>query len=264
MPVMSINVTNKKILNKSPIEVVHWPVSNVLAMQTTRVNPFFNPTYEQPTAYQSFNLGLHVGDDIRAVESNRKQLQSLFSQEKKIQWLEQVHGNEVLEITQASDIAIVADAAITRSKNVVLAIMTADCLPVLLSNKSGSVIAAIHGGWRPLSANIVKKTVEKMSTQSCELYAWLGPCISAHAFEVGEDVRQSFVGQHQHFLSAFRKQPNNKYLANLPLIAILQLKQLGIKHINHLPECTFSKTKKYYSYRRQQTTGRMATLISIT
>jgi YfiH family protein len=256
----------------SAIEFVQWPVQvkgkekhfeeKVLAIQTTRIAP--NDTLvDLNSPYQGFNLGLHVGDSETEVKLNRQYLQRLLPEKVEIQWFEQVHGSEVADVLNVSETAIVADAAITRSRNVALAIMTADCLPILLVSKSGDEIAAIHGGWRPLAADVITKTINKMKTPNSDVFAWLGPCISKDAFEVGSEVKAAFVEQSNVFIDAFIKNANGKYLADLQKIARLQLEKLGITHISILPECTLSKPNKYYSYRKNAITGRMASLICI-
>lgn len=266
----SIRSPNGKITN-SAIELVQWPEHSsidekdidekILAIQTTRVAPN-NFSGDQTPPYQGFNLALHVGDCAQQVENNRNYLQVLLPQKAKIQWLEQVHGNEVVEISQVSKQTIIADAAVTSEKNICLAIMTADCLPILLVSKSGDEIAAIHGGWRPLAANIIANTLDKMKTSAADIYAWLGPCISKKAFEVGTEVKVAFVQENDYFNAAFVAKTNGKYLADLHKIARLQLESLGINHTSYLPECTYSNDK-YYSYRKNSITGRMVTLICI-
>ena len=233
----------------------------MLALQTTRKSP--NDIVQQNSAYKHFNLGLHVGDCVNKVDKNRKKLQSLFPSNTRVQWLEQVHGNSVVEILQVTQSTITADAMITREKRTALAIMTADCLPILLASKQGDEIAAIHGGWRPLSTNIIANTVNKMQTAPSEIIAWLGPCISKEAFEVGSEVKRAFVEQGGAFTQAFCKQANGKYLANLHEIARLQLTALGIRKISSLSECTYSQPEKYYSYRKNAITGRMASVITL-
>ena len=175
-------------------------------------------TEEVTSTFGGFNLGLHVDDNAERVTDNRNVLnhfisQQLFEQAEKIraeqieqvdiQWLEQVHGNEVVTITRVDEQAIVADASITRQKNIALAIMTADCLPILLSHEAGTEIAAIHGGWRPLAGNIVAKTIAKMHSKPSEIVAWLGPCIGKNSFEVGEEVKQTFTQLGEEFTDAF-------------------------------------------------------------
>lgn len=271
----SIKSHHCKITN-SAIEFVQWPehssinssINNenidekILAIQTTRVTPN-DLSGDKTSPYQGFNLGLHVGDCAQQVENNRNTLQESLPKNTKIQWLEQVHGNEVVEISHVSKQTIIADAAVTSEKNICLAIMTADCLPILLVSKSGDEIAAIHGGWRPLVANIISNTLDKMKTPAAEIFAWLGPCISKSAFEVGSEVKASFVQESDCFNSAFTAKTNGKYLADLHKIAKLQLENLGINQISTLPECTYSNSNKYYSYRKNAITGRMASLICL-
>jgi len=278
-------------LTNSAFELVNWSSlpsctalpsaspsvgDNVFALQTTRLPaPYILPVENEKSAedkspFDSFNLGLHVGDVAGKVTGNRNQLTKYISQQfaiqqptepLKIQWLEQVHGNHVTEVTTVSSHAITADASITRQKNIALAVMTADCLPILLSHKQGKEIAAIHGGWRPLAANIIKETIEKMHSKPTELVAWLGPCIGNESFEVGIEVKEAFTQQDKVFTGAFVKQKSGKYLADLHKIAQIQLQSLGVRYITTLDECTYQRTDKYYSYRKEQVTGRMASLI---
>lgn len=259
----------------SAIEFAQWPEhpeiektaldDKVMAIQTTRISPNDDSSElsQKNSAYKDFNLGLHVGDCVNQVEHNRQSLQKLFPSQTKIQWLEQVHGNVVADILNVTNETIIADAMVTCEKNIALAIMTADCLPILLVSKQGDEIAAIHGGWRPLAANIIANTVNKMVTATDDILVWLGPCIGKDAFEVGNEVQEAFVAYGNEFTQAFHKQANGKYLANLHQIAILQLNKLGIDKISILSECTYFESKKYYSYRKNSTTGRMATVISL-
>jgi YfiH family protein len=241
--------------------------SKVLAIQTTRVSPTEinsneNFPYEN-FPYENFNLGLHVGDCANKVKHNRQCLQNLLPVKTRIQWIEQVHGNTVAEIFKVTKETIIADAMVTREKNIALAIMTADCLPILLISKKGDEIAAIHGGWRSLIGKIIANTIKKMHTAPDDIYAWLGPCIGKEAFEVGSEVEKVFVEQKSAFSQAFIKQENGKFLASLHKIATLQLNDLDIKHISTLSECTYSQSEKYYSYRKNAITGRMATVIGL-
>ncbi len=253
------------------LHYLDWPAPKVLAFTTTRQSPFLEHHSADLTKFSAFNLGSHVGDKHENVVKNRRCLQSILPVNTDIQWFQQVHGSDVAVITSYSDQAIVADAAITKQKNIALAIMTADCLPILLSTKQGDEIAAIHGGWRPLVDNIIAKTIAKMSAAPNEIVAWLGPCIGADSFEVGVEVKQQFIKNSPMFEQAFIKQSatdssdnqikDEKYLANLALIATLQLNQLGVSNVSLLPHCTFSKETEYFSYRRDGQTGRMATVI---
>lgn len=261
---------------------IKWPTANVLAFTTTRLpannqqvsnNPPSSQsnivnTTDSLSAFDAFNLGSHVGDCANTVIQNRKSLLKYLPVSTKIQWLEQVHGNNVVEVENHESRAVIADAAITRSLHIALAIMTADCLPILLSNKDGSEIAAIHGGWRPLAANIIERTITTMHSPADELFVWLGPCIGPAFFEVGEDVKQAFCQISTKFELAFqpltrRKNDNEqvKFLANLQLIAELQLLALGVENVAKMAECTYEHSDKYYSYRRDEKTGRMASII---
>lgn len=269
----TLNSTQLIIICK-PIHNVEWPVQNVLAFTTTRNYPSVNAQTESSdssTSFNHFNLGLHVGDDPEKVLINRQKLSTLLPENTRIQWLEQVHGSEVLLIEKYTKQTLIADAAITREKNIALAIMTADCLPILLTAKDGSEIAAIHGGWKPLAKNIIANTLNKMTTRNEDISVWLGPCISKLAFEVGEDVKSAFVNQSKSFSKAFsvssstsyqkHKKPPLKYLADLALIAKIQLTALGIKNFHHLGDCTYTDETQYFSYRRENITGRMASII---
>jgi len=238
-----------------------WPVQNVVAFTTTVLHP---EQFKQSSCYGNFNLGLHVGDNENVVQSNRNLLLEYLPENTSIQWLEQVHGNNV-EVIQTSSDTLVADASITQQKHMALAIMTADCLPIIISSLDGSEVAAIHGGWKPLSKKIIENTISKMKTPIQDLHIWLGPCIGPENFEVGEEVYQEFVSTDSDFKKAFvavkSSKNENKYMANLHLIAQIQLEKLGAIYIYSLAHCTFSQPNDYYSYRRNKQTGRMATII---
>ncbi|MBA6232380.1 MULTISPECIES: peptidoglycan editing factor PgeF [unclassified Colwellia] len=252
---------------------VEWPVQNVLAFTTTRLVPqqktlSFNHSHS--SAYDQFNLGKHVGDDLEHVNKNRASLLAYLPSNTKIQWLEQVHGNKVVTVESHSITPLVADAAITRQKNIALAVMTADCLPILLTSIDGNEIAAIHGGWKPLAKNIIAHTLDNMKTANENVIAWLGPCIGQSVFEVGEEVKIVFERQSEKFSLAFvpaeqsvlpKTEGNNKYLANLAMIAKIQLNALGINKVYHLNHCTYSDEQQYFSYRRDSITGRMVSII---
>lgn len=264
---------NRTFINR-PIHKVEWPVPNVLAFTTTRQHPQKIHSLSQrseSTSYSEFNLGEHVGDNPDQVKSNRSHLLNNLSPNSKIQWLEQVHGNKVVTIDSHSFIPLVADAAITQQKNISLAVMTADCLPILLAAADGSEIAAIHGGWKPLAKNIITNTVNRMLTPNKNIIAWLGPCIGKAAFEVGEEVKVAFENQSEKFSLAFSVNTSHqvptgiehevKYFANLPMIAKIQLETLGVNQLHHLDHCTYTDELQYFSFRRDNVTGRMASII---
>ncbi len=261
-------VQSHSLANISAIELVNWPVEKVLALQTTCLNPslaVLPSAHASP--YGDFNLGLHVHDKVEQVKKNRNVLMDFISNGYglsclEMQWLEQVHGNGVVVVTSVeNNKPVLADASITRQKNTALAIMTADCLPILLACDKGTEVAAIHGGWRSLAANIIVNTVNKMQSKRKEIVAWLGPCIGASFFEVGAEVKSVFVQKNTAYAKAFAIQNNGNYLADLHQIAKIQLRHLGINRISELKECTYENRRKYYSYRRQKITGRMATII---
>lgn len=263
------------------LTVINWSTPQVLAFSTTRLIPTktsgntlknISNSEKTTTVFDNFNLGDHVGDCAIKVKKNRTSLLSLLPNGTKIQWLEQVHGDHVAYIDEVHETPIVADAVITREKNIALSIMTADCLPILITDKNGREIAAIHAGWRPLAKNIIEKTINKMQTPADELRVWLGPCIGPEAFEVGVEVRQKFIHISEKFSDAFSLISNenssssssNKFIANLAKIALLQLETLGVTNTSHTNECTYSQSDKYYSFRRDGKTGRMASIIVLT
>ncbi|WNC73357.1 peptidoglycan editing factor PgeF [Thalassotalea psychrophila] len=244
---------------KSAILNIDLPThENVLAITTTRNNGFSSVPFD------SFNLGDHVSDNEQCVILNRKKLSHSLPKNCNIQWLNQVHGSNVIDVKSYSSTPLTADASYTDKCNLALAILTADCLPILLVNNSCSEIAAIHGGWRPVADNIIANTVKLFKDCPENITAWLGPCIGEQAFEVGSEVKQKFEKLSPLFSKAFVKQSNEKFFAKLHLIATLQLQQLGIKNVTGLGECTYSNPDKYFSYRRDGQTGRMASIICIT
>lgn len=217
--------------------------------------------------YSSFNTALHVGDDPAAVAKNRAELERVTKHP--TQWLNQVHGTAVAEISNVSPEALTADAVITSTAGVVCAVQTADCLPVLLSDEHGEQVAAVHAGWRGLAAGILSATVARFRSRASDLSAWLGPAISQAHFEVGEDVLCEFeiwadrLGvQHEHLYSAFIRQ-SYKYKADLYALARLELASMGVISIQGGSACTWRDTEFYYSYRREGVTGRMTSAIWI-
>lgn len=223
--------------------------------------------------FDGLNLGLNAGDDPADVLQNRSLLRSILPADPC--WLKQIHGLSVsTPVTRNAFLEgpFEADASVTNIPNEVLAILTADCMPVLFASKSGDVIGAAHAGWRGLSSGVLENTILEMCALSKDLIpqditAWMGPAIGPTAFEVGDDVLQAFSGQSQAILSqAFR--PINgspgKYWANLYLLAQDRLRTLGVEHIYGGEFCTVGDPANFYSYRRDQKTGRFASLIWIT
>lgn len=207
--------------------------------------------------YASLNLGDHVGDDRCRVRQNRRRLRTELALPAEPLWLKQVHGNQVVDAGKAGD--SIADGAIAAQPGVVCAVMTADCLPILLCSNDGARVAAVHGGWRGLAAGVLGSAVEALGTS--ELQAWLGPAIGPEAFEVGDEVRRAFIEKMGSFGSAFRPAPQGRWLADIYAIARQQLQELGIESCHGGGYCTYSDPDRFFSYRRDGTTGRMATLI---
>lgn len=219
------------------------------------------------TPYGSFNLATHVGDDPACVLANRELLNLYLENAQCIQWLEQVHGTDVMV---ADGSVTAADGSFTVSKDFVLAILTADCLPVLFCNREGTKVGAAHAGWRGLSAGILENTFHAMGCDPQKILVWLGPAISAENFEVGGEVLECFIqsvhmSRHQKIKQCFSmvKDKPGYYLADLYQLAIERLNALGIEQIFGGEFCSWKQADQFYSYRRNGTTGRMASLIYI-
>lgn len=233
----------------------HWNVAPIIkAGMTMRTGGFSH------LPYYSFNLGDHVGDNPDAVAKNRALLcQSLNLPSSPI-WLNQIHSNRCIVANHDTDLN--ADAIITRDRNCVLAIMTADCLPILLTNKSATIIGAVHAGWKGLAAGILENTLLKMQCHPDELVAWVGPAIGPCHFEVGMDVFTVFVNkdsQNKTFFTPHSTQ--GKFYANLPGLAQKILHGFGVKEVYCSNICTYQHSESLFSYRRDGVTGRMASLI---
>lgn len=235
-----------------------WPAPfNVKALFTTRNGGVSSPPYA------SLNLGDHVGDHTSAVEQNRSLLRGFLPGEPK--WLKQVHGTQAVSIDICDRMAPCSgDAAFSRHPGNVCAILVADCLPILLCDRAGTLVGVIHAGWRGLAEGIVERTVSAIDSPETSLMAWLGPAIGPQHFEVGEEVRRAFIERDEKSALAFRPHPshnNGKWFADLFLLAQQQLTNAGVKEIHGGGECTFSDPGRFFSYRRDGTTGRMAGLI---
>lgn len=217
--------------------------------------------------FASFNLGDHVGDEGNAVAANRQLLADALPQDASVSWLSQVHGTTVVEAGQGGP-PPQADAQWSRTKGIACAVLTADCLPVLLCSAAGDVVAAAHAGWRGLLAGVLEATVAAMRTQPASVLAWLGPAIGPAAFEVGEEVRDGFLSaadpaEISATASCFTPVPNRPghYLANLPALARARLERAGVTNVFGRSWCTHSDSERFFSYRRDGQTGRMASLI---
>lgn len=236
--------------------VPNWPApANVCALQSTRQGGV------SPAPWASFNLGDHVGDDPARVAANRALLRGLLPGEPC--WLQQVHGTFAVDVAKMAKTAQVpeADAAYARQAGQVCVVMTADCLPVLFCDRAGTVVAAAHAGWRGLLAGVLESTLHAMGVAPGELLAWLGPAIGPQAFEVGDEVRAAFVAHDPAAAAAFAAHTPGKWLADIELLARQRLNQAGVTAIYGGGMCTVSDPERFFSYRRDGQTGRMAALI---
>lgn len=269
------------MLKQSDFIIPNWPApTNIHALQTNRHRGC------SLAPYDSFNLGEHVKDNTIHVAQNR-QLLSQFVPTEPV-WLNQVHGFEVINAATANCLPS-ADASFTTHKNVVCVTMTADCLPILLCDNLGTVVASVHAGWRSLCSGVIEATVKKMiASATCEtknsesrnseirnsktsqLMAWFGPAIGPNAFEVGGEVRTQFISNDPQSESAFKpinhKNLKDKWLCDIYQIATQRLNNAGVTQIyggglNDEPWCTFTDENRFFSFRRDGDTGRMATLI---
>ena len=245
-----------------------WPAlpANIGALATTRAGGVSAGPYDDGRGGGGLNLGLHVGDDPAAVAENRARLQALLPG--RPAWISQVHGNGVVDAaTVGADQPVrVGDASIATGRGVVCAILTADCLPVLFADQDGRVVGAAHAGWRGLAGGVLRETVRAMRAAGAgEITAWMGPAIGPMAFEVGQDVFDSFAqalpGVDIGF--AFRRHPDqaSKYLADMFALARLMLERDGVTSIAGGIHCTATERDRFYSYRRDGVTGRQASLI---
>lgn len=225
----------------------------VHALQTTRHGGV------SKGAWQSLNLGDHVADLKADVAANRAHISARLPSPPR--WMNQVHGVSVFDAD--SELAGVpeADAAVARQLDRVCVVMTADCLPVLFCDRSGSVVAAAHAGWRGLRSGVLEATIAAMDIDPVNLMAWLGPAIGPAAFEVGAEVRDAFMREDEAAADAFVSGNGDRFFADLNLLARQRLQRMGVSNIYGGGECTFTDRDRYFSYRRDGVTGRMATLI---
>ena len=231
-----------------------WPVQGrVHACMTTRLGGVSRPPFE------SFNLGDHVGDAAALVAANRAQLRGILPAEP--HWLEQVHGRSVV-CADSGVVRAQADAAFSRQPGTVCAVMTADCLPVLFCDEAGKVVAAAHAGWRGLASGVLEATVKAMQAPVDRILAWMGAAIGPQAFEVGDEVRSVFVCDLAASADAFVPGKDaGKWWADIYLLARLRLARIGVDRVYGGGLCTYSDAARFFSFRRDGVTGRMASLI---
>jgi hypothetical protein len=238
-----------------------WPAPDFIKAGTT-----LRQGGESSGAYSSFNLASHVGDEIVAVSQNR----SMLNVPNIPQWLEQTHSTKVVLLPNDEAIPK-ADAAYTQKENTVCAVLTADCLPLLITDEQGSCVAAIHAGWRGLCDGIIENTIKKLPVATQSLLVWLGPAIGADVYEVGEEVYDAFTKDDIEAGRAFVPVPSKAkgiivtrhWLFDIYALARLRLQRLGITKIYGGDLSTYNDQERFFSYRRQAKTGRMASLIWI-
>ena len=226
--------------------------AGVRAVMTTRAGG------ASRTPYDSFNLATHVGDRPEAVAENRRRLREALSLPSEPAWLEQVHGNAV--VTLPARASGPADAAVAFARGPVCAVLVADCLPVFLAGSAGDRVGIAHAGWRGLAAGVVEATIAALDCDPRELVAWLGPSIGPTAFEVGDEVRDAFLAHDAEADAAFRRGRPGRWLADLPALARRRLGAAGVTQVGGGGYCTVTDSARFYSYRRDGATGRMAAL----
>jgi YfiH family protein len=233
-----------------------WPApKSVRALVTTRnggvsVGP-----------WASFNLADHVEDDPQAVATNRRLLRERMPElPTDPLWLKQVHGVDCVAV-ESSVAGVEADASWSHTAGKVCAVLTADCLPLLLCDESGSVVSAVHAGWQGLAKGVIEASIKNLPVPPASLLAWMGPAIGPKAFEVGADVRDQFFLHDSEAAKAFTSIANGKWLGDLYLLARQRLNALGVTRIYGGGECTVTDAQRFYSFRRDKVTGRMASLI---
>lgn len=218
--------------------------------------------------FGSLNLATHVGDDPAAVAENRRRVRAALALPREPLWLSQVHGTSVLDadrvpgrLDAVGEVAPTADAALTRSPGQVLAVLLADCLPVLLAQRDGGAVGIAHAGWRGLAAGVLEATVGAFGCPAGELTAWLGPAIGPAHFEVGEEVRIALCTHDPGAALAFRRNERGRWQCDLPGLARQRLESLGVGSVHGEAICTYTDAQGFYSYRRDGRTGRVAALI---
>jgi polyphenol oxidase len=247
-----------------------WPrlAHGIGNFSTERTGGVSRAPYDDGCGNGGLNLGMHVEDDPIDVRKNRSLLRAALPAEPI--WLTQVHGNTVIDADALSDAdqksVPEGDAIVTSTAGRVCVIQTADCLPVLFCSSEGRVVGAAHAGWRGLAAGVLENTIEQMRRKGArEITAWLGPAIGPQKFEVGRDVLDAFTAIDCENAAAFQgvQGQGQKYLADIYLLAKISLKREGISEIAGGGFCTVTEERRFYSYRRDGVTGRMASLIWI-
>ncbi len=250
------------------LEIPQWLVPDWPAPPTVRALSTLRFGGASRDPYASLNLGDHVGDAPLAVAKNRRSLAETAGLPAEPCWLAQVHGTQVLDLDEPPAAtpgvaARSADAAVSGLPGTVCAILTADCLPLLLAAESGARVGAAHAGWRGLAAGVIEAAVRSMGTPPSDLLAWLGPAIGPKHFEIGAEVRDALLGADPGAEAAFQPNARGRFMADLFTLARRRLARAGVERVYGGGECTYTQADKYFSHRRDGRTGRQATMIWI-
>lgn len=241
---------------KLPLIYPDWPLNDkVCAFTTTRLGGCSESPYDE------FNLAIHVDDNVENVKKNRTRLNECLNFSSSPKWLQQTHSDIVVRAEEIEPDSIEADASYTTEKNEICAVLTADCLPVLLADRNGECIAAVHAGWQGLAKGIIQQTITSMSEILKPEYAWLGPAIGPEAFEVGEDVYDTYMDSNKAYQQAFSVKKPGKWNLDIYAAAKIVLAAADIPYVYGGAYCTYQDQDRFFSYRRSEKTGRMATII---
>lgn len=243
-----------------PDETIDWITADWPAPAPVRAFTTLRQGGVSTGAFAGLNLGDHVGDDRAAVAHNRAALRLAAALPSEPRWLRQVHGRRAIDARSWVE-GVEADAVHCREPNVVCAVLTADCLPVLLCDRAGTAVAAVHAGWRGLLDGVIESAIAAMARPPAALLAWIGPAIGPRAWEVGPEVKERFTAVLPEARRFFRVGEAGRLTGDLPGLARLRLRRAGIDAIHGGGWCTHSEPRRFYSYRRDGTTGRMASLI---
>ena len=239
-----------------PLIYPDWPLEDkVCAFTTTRAGGC------STSPYDGFNLAIHVDDQVEDVIKNRNRLNEYFSFTSSPKWLQQTHSNIVVRADEIEPDSIEADATFATTRNEICAVLTADCLPVLLADRNGECVAAAHAGWQGLAKGIIQETIHAMSDYIKPEYAWLGPAIGPQAFEVGEDVYDTYMDSNIAYQRAFSAKKPGKWNLDIYAAAKIVLAAADIPYVYGGAYCTYQDQDRFFSYRRSEKTGRMATVI---
>ncbi len=236
----------------------NWPApTHIHAGTTTRLYG------NSMGSYKGLNLAMHVNDAVDTVQQNRKLLTENLNLKTEPYWLQQVHGNNIICLDDLKQYTPhIADGSVTTAPNKVCVVLTADCVPILITDKDGSKIAAIHAGWRGICRGIIDNACQHYNNLS-DLLVWIGPSISAEQYEVGKNVVDSCIKYQTLTKDAFLQTDENHWLCDLPLMAEHIFISKGVKKIFQSKLCTYSDATSFYSYRRDGETGRTASMIWI-